>query len=186
MTTDNASKFYSTMIIRTIKMLSVFLLGTWVIVAALLLVTSPERLESAYTGILEVSALVEGFVVALACGVVDWVTSWIAIYFLFHPLEETRWLLGLRKQFGVFPRQKTAIAESVGNMLHSRLLTEDRLQQYLQLRELSQKVRDLVREGLVGILVDWFVGIEEKIRDLDKHLEPRLAEVKREIQKPEV
>lgn len=128
----------------------------------------------------------EAFVVALACGVVGWVTNWIAIYFLAHPREETRWLLGLRKQFGVFPRQKTAIAESVRNMLHSRLLTEDRLRQYLQSPELSQKVRDFVREGLVGILVDWFVGIEEKIRDLDKPLEPRLAEVKREIQKPEV
>lgn len=45
-------------------------------------------------------------------------TGWIAIQFLSHPREESPWLLGLKSQFGGFPRQKSNIAESVGNFLH--------------------------------------------------------------------
>lgn len=61
-------------------------------------------------------------------------------------------MLGLKSQFGVFPRQKSNIAESVGNLLHSRLLTEDRLRQYLQSPEMSERVREFIKDGLADIL----------------------------------
>lgn len=65
--------------------------------------------------------------------IIGYVTNYIAIRMLFRPLTEKR-LLGLRLPFtpGIIPRQRGALAESIGTMVSTQLITEETVRGHLQ------------------------------------------------------
>lgn len=78
-----------TAVLRGVKIMGGMLLLVWVVTATVFLVIAPDRFATVYEGITTMGFWIEALVVAIACGVVGWVTNWIAIQFLFHPREES-------------------------------------------------------------------------------------------------
>ncbi|MFP4429687.1 MAG: DUF445 family protein [Spirochaetaceae bacterium] len=65
--------------------------------------------------------------------IIGYVTNYIAIRMLFRPLTEKR-VLGMRIPFtpGIIPRQRVALAESIGKMVSTQLITEETVRGHLQ------------------------------------------------------
>jgi hypothetical protein len=65
--------------------------------------------------------------------VIGYVTNDIAIRMLFRPLTEKR-ILGIRVPLtpGIIPKQRHALAESIGRMVSEHLITEDAVKEHLQ------------------------------------------------------
>lgn len=64
--------------------------------------------------------------------IIGWVTNDIAIRMLFRPLAEKR-IFGVRLPLtpGVIPRQRYALAESIGRMVSEHLITEETVREHL-------------------------------------------------------
>jgi uncharacterized membrane protein YheB (UPF0754 family) len=64
--------------------------------------------------------------------IIGYVTNDIAIRMLFRPLEEWR-ILGIRVPLtpGIIPKQRLALAESIGRMVSEHLITEDAIREHL-------------------------------------------------------
>lgn len=98
---------------------------------------------------------------ALVGGIIGYVTNWLAIKMLFRPLEEKR-LLGIRIPFtpGILPRERHALALSLGDVVSRDLLTEE----VLAARFGSEELRD---------------GVAKAVRSLlDRGLDTRIAELR--------
>lgn len=73
--------------------------------------------------------------------IIGYVTNAIAIRMLFRPLKEYR-ILGVRVPFtpGIIPKQRAALAESIGTMVSDKLLSRDAVKNHLQNPEFEQKL----------------------------------------------
>lgn len=81
-------------------------------------------------------------------GLIGWFTNWIAVLMLFKPEKPVN--LGFMKLQGIFPKRQRQLAERIGHLVASELLT-------------SHDIRDRLmnEENLVGLKL----YIEEKVDD---------------------
>ncbi len=85
--------------------------------------------------------------------VIGYVTNDIAIRMLFRPLKEWR-VLGIRVPFtpGIIPKQRLALAESIGRMVSEHLITEDAIREHLTADEfrssLTTSISSLTQRAL--------------------------------------
>jgi len=78
----------------------------------------------------------------LVGAMIGYVTNYIAIRMLFRPLREKR-VFGLRIPLtpGIIPRRRWELAESIGRMVSSRLLTEDAIRRQLAREDFQEGLR---------------------------------------------
>lgn len=86
-------------------------------------------------------------------GVIGYVTNALAVKMLFRPLTEKR-VFGVRIPFtpGILPRERHALAESLGDVVSNDLLTEEVLRARLGAEDLRQGVTRSIRQALDGFL----------------------------------
>lgn len=109
----------------------------------------------------------------LVGAVIGYVTNWLAIKMLFRPLTEKR-VFGIRIPFtpGILPRERHALALSLGDVVSRDLLTEDVLAARFESEELRESVARSVRS-----LLDEALGFKvSEARRAAASAEPVLAE----------
>ncbi len=79
---------------------------------------------------------------------IGYITNYVAIRMLFRPLAEKR-ILGLRVPLtpGIIPKQRYQLAESIGRMVSTQLLTEDTVRQHIG----SERFRSSLERGIEGL-----------------------------------
>ncbi|HOX12203.1 MAG TPA: DUF445 family protein [Spirochaetia bacterium] len=110
---------------------------------------------------------------ALVGGVIGYVTNWLAIKMLFRPLTEKK-VFGIRIPFtpGILPRERHALALSLGDVVSRDLLTED----VLTARFESEELRDSVTRAVRSLLDDALDRRVSEVRSAASSAEPLLAE----------
>jgi len=85
--------------------------------------------------------------------IIGYVTNYIAIRMLFRPLTEKR-VLGLRVPFtpGIIPRQRAALAESIGKMVSTQLITEETVRGHLQGAGFQARAEEAVGRATESLL----------------------------------
>lgn len=93
-------------------------------------------------------------------------TNWLAIKMLFRPLTKKE-IFGIEIPFtpGVIPRRRTALAESIGDMVGKTLLTPDAFEQILQGPDMKNKVQKFIKEKIQN-LEDERRSLEEILADI--------------------
>lgn len=123
----------------------------WVAVALFAAFSSADGMR-VFPSVRNAVGFIELLVVSLACLAVGWFTNWAALFLLFRPRKLYFCQIGFLKEFGVFPRQKENIAVAVADLIHTRLLTKERLTEYLSSREnaanLEVTLRNIVKKVL--------------------------------------
>lgn len=86
---------------------------------------------------------------ALVGAVIGYITNWTAIKMLFRPLDAKR-VLGVRLPFtpGVIPKEKTRLAESIGNTVSKHLLTREYIFSQLVTPQAEDKLYIFIKEKL--------------------------------------
>lgn len=76
--------------------------------------------------------------------IIGYVTNWVAIKMLFHPLDEKR-ILGRRIPFtpGLIPKQRSKLAESLADAVVDYLVTADTLRASLEQPEFRRSLTEL-------------------------------------------
>ncbi len=79
---------------------------------------------------------------------IGYITNYIAIRMLFRPLREKR-VLGIRVPLtpGIIPKQRYQLAESIGRMVSTQLLTEETIREHIA----SQKFYMSLERGIEGL-----------------------------------
>jgi len=110
---------------------------------------------------------------AFVGGIIGYVTNWLAIKMLFRPLTEKRFL-GMRIPFtpGILPRERHALALSLGEVVSRDLLTEEVLRARFESKELRESVIRAVRSILDGAME----ATVSQARSSASSAEPVLAE----------
>lgn len=85
--------------------------------------------------------------------IIGYVTNYIAIRMLFRPLTEKR-VLGLRVPFtpGIIPRQRVTLAESIGKMVSTQLITEETVRGHLQGERFQARAEAAVGQATESLL----------------------------------
>ena len=85
--------------------------------------------------------------------VIGYVTNYIAIRMLFRPLTEKR-VLGLRIPFtpGIIPRQREALAENIGRMVSTQLITEETVRNHLKGQPFQARAEGAVARATESLL----------------------------------
>ncbi|TVQ40972.1 MAG: DUF445 family protein [Spirochaetaceae bacterium] len=94
---------------------------------------------------------------------IGYVTNYIAIRMLFRPLVEKR-LLGVRVPFtpGIIPRRRAELAESIGRMVSTQLLTEDAVRTHTK----TPRFRSAIHESIERLTSDLLTAVpSEHSRD---------------------
>jgi len=93
------------------------------------------------------------FLPPIVGAVIGWVTNDIAIRMLFRPLKAIR-IFGLRLPFtpGVIPRQRAQLAESIGHMVSTELITAQTLRVRLESPGFRLSLEENIRSLIHGLL----------------------------------
>ncbi len=85
--------------------------------------------------------------------VIGYITNYIAIRMLFRPLLERR-LFGVRVPFtpGIIPRRRGELAESIGRMVSTQLLTEDAVRTHTGTPRFRTAIQDSIRNFTTDLL----------------------------------
>jgi uncharacterized membrane protein YheB (UPF0754 family) len=92
------------------------------------------------------------FLFPLIGALTGWVTNWIAVKMLFHPKEPKNFLLF--KVQGVFPKRQKVMAEKLGHIVASELLSID---------DLVEKMKSIENKDVLGFVekkVDDFIDVK--------------------------
>ncbi len=92
------------------------------------------------------------FLFPLIGALTGWVTNWIAVKMLFHPKEPKNFLLF--KVQGVFPKRQKVMAEKLGHIVASELLSID---------DLVEKMKSIDNKDVMGFVekkVDDFIDVK--------------------------
>jgi uncharacterized membrane protein YheB (UPF0754 family) len=86
-------------------------------------------------------SILPGLLPIVLGAIIGYVTNAIAIRMLFRPLKAYR-ILGIRVPFtpGIIPRQREALAESIGTMVSDKLLNREAVQNHLKNPEFEKKL----------------------------------------------
>ncbi len=101
--------------------------------------------------------------------IIGYVTNYIAIRMLFRPLTEKR-VFGMRVPFtpGIIPRRRVALAESIGRMVSTQLITEETVRTHLEAEDFYSRATVAVgkaTEGLIDTPIDAHV-IKGTVKDI--------------------
>ena len=99
--------------------------------------------------------------VPIFSALIGWVTNVIAIKSLFRPKEEVR-ILGLRFH-GVFPKRKNSIAEKLGRLVATRLLSSEAIQKQLATEENALRISEFLQPHLEDFIHQ---AVSEEKRDI--------------------
>ncbi len=86
---------------------------------------------------------IERFVLSSGVGaVIGYITNWLAIKMLFRPHNEVK-IMGIKVPFtpGLVPKEKTRIAENIGNSIGTHLLTEETMMESLCSDEMLSQLK---------------------------------------------
>jgi uncharacterized membrane protein YheB (UPF0754 family) len=118
---------------------------------------------------------------------IGYITNAIAIRMLFRPLSEKR-ILGVRVPFtpGIIPKQRHSLAESIGRMVSTKLLTEDAFQAQLSSPKFQRGVEDSVSSFTDRLLYERpEAGRREELRSFVLGMETGLTQaLDRFVQSP--
>ncbi len=84
------------------------------------------------------------------CGLIGWVTNYIAVKMLFHPKRPVK--VGPVVFFGIFPKRQKALAEKLGEVIATELVNAGDACAMLQDPELRGKFDELLNEYLDRML----------------------------------
>ena len=110
------------------------------------------------------------FITPVVCGVIGYMTNWIAIKMLFRPHTEKK-IFGVRLPFtpGLIPKERVRLIKRLGETISDHLITPDVLEESLFSREVADGVRTQIVHGLewlkqnepsAGELLDMLLGSE--------------------------
>lgn len=131
----------------------------------------------------------------LICALIGWLTNYLAVKMLFHPREPKRFLLF--KFQGVFPKRRKALAENLGQVIESELISGKDIAEHLSDPALKTRFVDMIREyverlveekadssSLLSMILN--PAMREKITgmlcsDMDRLVEQLLGELVKEV-----
>ncbi len=91
---------------------------------------------------------------ALIGAVIGYITNWLAIKMLFRP-REAKYIFGMKLPFtpGLIPKEKSRIANKVGETVGTHLLNSDSLSKALKDDKIKAKFNEVAKEKLIKLLI---------------------------------
>lgn len=93
------------------------------------------------------------FIGALIGAIIGYITNWLAIKMLFRP-RKAKYILGMKLPFtpGLIPKEKSRIANKVGETVGTHLLNSDSLNKALKDEKIKSKFNEIVKEKVNQIM----------------------------------
>ncbi len=90
---------------------------------------------------------------ALIGAVIGYITNWLAIKMLFRP-REAKYIFGMKLPFtpGLIPKEKSRIANKVGETVGTHLLNSDRLSKALKDDKIKSKFNEVAKEKINQVI----------------------------------
>ncbi|MBM3268242.1 MAG: DUF445 family protein [Candidatus Sericytochromatia bacterium] len=89
-------------------------------------------------------------IVVFAAGIAGRLVDFSAVWFLFHPYKEYN--IPLLRKLGVLPRRQKELARQVARLIEERLITRQRIGEFISSDEMAGKVRATVRDALRSVV----------------------------------
>ncbi len=91
-------------------------------------------------------------VIPVISGFIGWITNWVAIKMLFHPVKPVRFL-GITIQ-GIFPKRQQQFAEKLGRLVSNELLSFGDIEEKITHPDNLKKILPHVEQHIDGFLRD--------------------------------
>lgn len=89
------------------------------------------------------------------CGLIGWVTNWLAVKMLFHPRRPVTF--GPLVIHGVFPKRQAALAARLGALIKQELVRLEEIADALRQQDLGERFRDTIDEAVDKLLTEKLV-----------------------------
>ncbi|EPR37545.1 protein of unknown function DUF445 [Desulfovibrio sp. X2] len=89
------------------------------------------------------------------CGLIGWVTNWLAVKMLFHPRLPLR--IGPLTIQGVFPKRQEALAARLGALIERELVNMEEIADALRQQDLAARFRGTIEQEVERILTERLV-----------------------------
>ena len=89
------------------------------------------------------------------CGLIGWLTNWLAVKMLFHPRYPLTF--GPLVIHGVFPKRQAALAARLGALIKQELVRLDDIADALRQQDLGERFRDTIDEAVDKLLTEKLV-----------------------------
>lgn len=89
------------------------------------------------------------------CGLIGWLTNWLAVKMLFHPRYPVAF--GPLVIHGVFPKRQAALAARLGALIKQELVRLEEIADALRQQDLGERFRDTIDEAVDKLLTEKLV-----------------------------
>ncbi len=109
-------------------------------------------------------------IVVFASGIAGRLVDFSAVWFLFHPYK--KYNFPLIRKLGVLPRRQKELAKQVARLIEERLITHQRISEFIGSEEMAGKVRDTVRDALRSVVEAEYPSVRDLLtRELGSALD---------------
>lgn len=91
----------------------------------------------------------------VVCGLIGWLTNWLAVKMLFHPRYPVTF--GPLVIHGVFPKRQAALAARLGALIKQELVRLDEIADALRQQDMAERFRDTVDAAVEKLLTEKLV-----------------------------
>ncbi|WP_246637694.1 DUF445 domain-containing protein [Crassaminicella profunda] len=127
------------------------------------------------------------FILAAVGSIIGWITNVLAIKFIFRPLEPIHVPLFNMKIQGLIPKRKAELAQSVGEIVETELISmEEIIDKFVEdenkseiIFNIKRKIKKIVDEKLPSFIPSAFKGMIEEYIDeiIDKEADKAITEL---------
>lgn len=103
---------------------------------------------------------------ALIGAIIGYITNWLAIKMLFRP-REAKYIFGMKMPFtpGLIPKEKSRIANKVGETVGTHLLNSDSISKALNDKKIKSKFNEVARKN-INKIIESNLSLEDSLKEL--------------------